>query len=894
MKLRKLLFVFYLIFSANAFSQTRFPGGVPGAEVWYSVDHDDSNQGVYRNLSKPYIRINACSDHIVTNTLYNFNHSLQASKLCLRYIAPLENTIARNVFFVGEQEIPPVYGHLTSKWRPDHINLVPTNSTARSRFDLANKAAYVYQNAVIFDADLKATINFYNWNLYQTDKRYKSFGIEGETEFFIGKDFVIPEPSTPAASYTGNFPEFISFPFELTANQKNRVESYLALKYGITLASGTPYRNSKNMVFWNTQNYTLFGSRIFGIGRDDISGLNQLQSESVHNKDYLIASVEGLQSTNRQKQQLVSIVNNDFLVFGDNNKPDGLNAPNNHNVKTLKRIWLSQVTGNNISTSKIFFKIKLLTAMSQALVADPDLRLWMLHDKNVTNQSESNFTSPYVEYYEPASMNGVINGFFENVFFDTDSNIYDQFTFGVGPEIIVQVRFNEDCDDKRIKSNVIITGGKAPYDVWINNQNGYSEHFTVSTTSMGFEAIAPDTYTVLVQDSNGNTATTQAEVILPQIAVDLGPDIILNTTQQQVVLDAGTMVSDLTATYQWYYNGLLLEDITQSITVSQQGEYTVSIVSGNRVCRVTDTILIRYSFSGTAYPAVQCEAETGGITFTLTGGVPPFTSVISGNAITISQVHNTTSYQFTDLPFDNYTLTTTDSQGNIFQTDVDVENLLDGIEVDIAGQIAQWCGNADNYIYAATYIEGLPAFLCDDSVTVDASALVTAPDVAYQWIVNGVYLNIYDPEVVFYEDDQFINPASKYNIITVEIYNNATGCILSETIVLEGKFGVGEAAGNIGARSKPTPATEATGVSISAKVYPNPADINTTFYYEIISDSVIEGKVNLYSPTGALLYETTISGESTYTIPLSLITSGTYLITTTTGNKILTNKIIIK
>src|SRR5690606_16142758 len=98
-------------------------------------------------------------------------------------------------------------------------------------------------------------------------------------------------PLLNAEYFYGNFPEFISFPFELSANQKNRVESYLALKYGITLYNKSSYKNSRNVVFWNSKNNQLFPNFIFGIGKDDISGLNQLQSESVHEKDYLIASV---------------------------------------------------------------------------------------------------------------------------------------------------------------------------------------------------------------------------------------------------------------------------------------------------------------------------------------------------------------------------------------------------------------------------------------------------------------------------------------------------------------------------------------------------------------------------------------------------------------------------
>src|SRR5690606_38852289 len=100
----------------------------------------------------------------------------------------------------------------------------------------------------------------------------------------------------------GLFPEYISFDRQLTDNERNRVESYLAIKYGITLDGNRSYRNSSNKVVWDKQNNDLFGNNIFGIGRDDISGLNQLQCESAHNRDYLVAATVNIEKTNAKVQ----------------------------------------------------------------------------------------------------------------------------------------------------------------------------------------------------------------------------------------------------------------------------------------------------------------------------------------------------------------------------------------------------------------------------------------------------------------------------------------------------------------------------------------------------------------------------------------------------------------
>ncbi|WP_255573046.1 choice-of-anchor D domain-containing protein [Hanstruepera marina] len=72
--------------------------------------------------------------------------------------------------------------------------------------------------------------------------------------------------------------------------QRNRIQSYLAIKYGITLGvNGTSqdYVDSDGTVIWDVDTGTpaedVFNYDIAGIGRDDVSDLYQKQSRSVNN-----------------------------------------------------------------------------------------------------------------------------------------------------------------------------------------------------------------------------------------------------------------------------------------------------------------------------------------------------------------------------------------------------------------------------------------------------------------------------------------------------------------------------------------------------------------------------------------------------------------------------------
>lgn len=84
--------------------------------------------------------------------------------------------------------------------------------------------------------------------------------------------------------------EVIIFPTAITLVQKNQVESYLALKYGITLdqTTATNYLASNGTVIWNAGSGGVYNKNIAGIARDDSSTLNHLRSQSITNTGDII------------------------------------------------------------------------------------------------------------------------------------------------------------------------------------------------------------------------------------------------------------------------------------------------------------------------------------------------------------------------------------------------------------------------------------------------------------------------------------------------------------------------------------------------------------------------------------------------------------------------------
>ena len=91
---------------------------------------------------------------------------------------------------------------------------------------------------------------------------------------------------------TGNdaVAEVIAYNNLPTATVINTTESYLALKYGITLDQTTArnYVLSNNGTVWNATTAGAYKNNIAGIARDVIYSLNQVKSQSINNTNDLI------------------------------------------------------------------------------------------------------------------------------------------------------------------------------------------------------------------------------------------------------------------------------------------------------------------------------------------------------------------------------------------------------------------------------------------------------------------------------------------------------------------------------------------------------------------------------------------------------------------------------
>ncbi|UKM66272.1 T9SS type A sorting domain-containing protein [Flavobacteriaceae bacterium GSB9] len=137
------------------------------------------------------------------------------------------------------------------------------------------------------------------------------------TPYNIGKNL-----NASMGNLNGRVAEIFTFAERVSDTDRQKIESYLAIKYGITLGASTEaqknYINSFGTVIWDISANSGYNYHVAGIARDSISDLNQKQSKTLNVDNEVTVGLNGIFTTNSAN---VNEFENDgdFLVWGSNN-----------------------------------------------------------------------------------------------------------------------------------------------------------------------------------------------------------------------------------------------------------------------------------------------------------------------------------------------------------------------------------------------------------------------------------------------------------------------------------------------------------------------------------------------------------------------------------------------
>jgi gliding motility-associated-like protein len=394
--------------------------------------------------------------------------------------------------------------------------------------------------------------------------------------------------------------EVIMYNSNLSDADINKVETYLAIKYGITLGQGTTftqpigptnYSASNGIVIWNAAGNNGYGKCITGIGRDDASALLQKQSKSVHDSTlvYIYNGNTGGTFTAMNTDNTTSFPGDRaFLLFGDNGLSRNLNTCiYNGKMARMDRVWKVQRSGSIGVTTLAVDQTDVPAAVKNLIVSNNPL-----------------FPAGNTTIYPLQSAAGKLYAAVTLA-----NNEYFSFA---SDSLIVQLTVTDPTCSAPNSGSVAAapTGGINPYT--------YSWNTSPVQTGATATGLGGGNYILTVTNSGGCAATYPVTVATPPpapvIAVSASQNAICNGSP--VTLTA-SVVSGTVASWSWSPGGQTTSAIT--VTPSSTTTYTVTGSDGagcNTTATTTITVNTVPTSSFTVSPINACAGTTQTVTYT--------------------------------------------------------------------------------------------------------------------------------------------------------------------------------------------------------------------------------------------------------------------------------------
>jgi hypothetical protein len=534
-KIYLLTVLFAVCFSAH--SQSKYPGGVSGVSVWTVAQQDASGS---------YGWVDMLSNSAVTagsGIKLNFNPSSYFDGDKNRLTFPLDKS-NRDFFSIFIVFGAPANSLEQTVWSVEKLSKTALVMTTHR---LGNIEQYEYINHTNIS---EPQYRIFTCTLSEPDTT------DSDRQFKIGV-----EPSDidiPVKNFKGYIPEIIFYNRVLNFQERRRVESYLAVKYGISLDQSfpAPYLNSRGNVIWSSASGAKFDFNITAIGRDDCSGLLQTVSTS--------SNAPGLLQMRLLNKE--NLPDNNFLFWSDDGG-DLQFIPQNGHWKQLGRSW-RVTTAGNISSYGVVQSFD-LSLLSNRFLGSGE-RYALMIDRSGSGSFPIGETSFVEAVREKDAL------IFPNIVWDNKSGLSEGFSLVVVPELFARFGIdNPSCGENNGKLQVEINGGTPPYSI----QLAEAEHsvgiasITSNASLHTFDKIYQGCYTFIIKDAKGNVYSETLGVENKEMrSVPLASHYMLKRGET-LILDA---FSPEASFYEWQMpDGVL--SYSSEIIAEQAGTYLLLV-----------------------------------------------------------------------------------------------------------------------------------------------------------------------------------------------------------------------------------------------------------------------------------------------------------------------------
>ncbi len=317
-----------------------------------------------------------------------------------------------------------------------------------------------------------------------------------------------------AASYDGSILEVITYDTRNSDANRDRIESYLAIKYGVTLGiNGTSqdYYDSSGSVIWDASMHAGFNYDIAGIGRDDNSLLNQKQSKSENSTSEVSIGLGDIAATNSANANTFSN-DGDFLIWGHNG--GDLNFTSSTINFTLgpeaittttditDRIWKIVEVAGDVPTVKVSVPTASFVSGLPALSGNDAYVMYIADDAGFTTNQETIFLET--------------NGANQEITYDFNGTKF--FTFGVAHEVVAPRRMEFDGNNDHITiGDKLDINSAFSISAWVRTtgSNANSDGKTIVSkngVSTGYILLVRDNNTIRFGNGNGEIITSSTAI----------------------------------------------------------------------------------------------------------------------------------------------------------------------------------------------------------------------------------------------------------------------------------------------------------------------------------------------------------------------------------------------
>lgn len=348
----------------------------------------------------------------------------------------------------------------------------------------------------------------------------------------------------PVSPFVGLFPEFLVYDKVLSRKEQLRVNSYLAIKYGVTLQRSN-YLNAEGKIIWNEKENRDYSHRIAGIARDDISGLLQKQAASQNDKTPIWRMGIGtMRDHNAQNKTYLPAAT--FLLWGDDNGRLRFPSLEEGNEPFLERKWLMAAKGDYQQLST-----QLMLDVSQLeLLVNPEKEMWLVIDRSGTGD----FAFGDTEYYQAQPTSVFTDFVFDDIAWDTDGSGTDVFTLQEGTKLLAQIDLQlPSCslqETGQLQLNV--HGGVAPFHFeWYDLETKTKVKWTASDRKIEkITAIEAGEFRLTIKDAEQNEyqgffSIGNQEMLATKLLASYELKV-----DERLVLDAGT--GPVGTQYRWF------------------------------------------------------------------------------------------------------------------------------------------------------------------------------------------------------------------------------------------------------------------------------------------------------------------------------------------------------